>query len=180
MKPGPEPGTFGMPARDQSAFRVRSIPDTAPPRISADEAWSFEATPYTQEALALDFFPAVEDEFAHQPTRSSDLPEPEPFTAKIAQAIVEVISGQRPATQLIRHTSPTVYSVLARRALVSNRRLASGPRRPAVVRRVRVCEPADGVVEACAVVVAHGRVRALALRLEGLDGRWLVTQVAVG
>jgi hypothetical protein len=30
------------------------------------------------------------------------------------------------------------------------------------------------------VVVAHGRVRALALRLEGLDGRWFDTQLTVG
>jgi hypothetical protein len=73
-----------------------------------------------------------------------------------------------------------VYSVLARRALVSARRLPAGARRSAVVRRIRVCEPADGVVEACAVVVSHGRVRALALRLEGLDGRWLVTQLTIG
>jgi len=162
-------------------FTVRRIPETAPSRITADEAWAYEPSPYTQESLALDFFPIGDDEdFARQPTRSSDLPEPEPFVAKIAQAIIEVISGQRPATQLIRHTSPTAYSVLARRALVSSRRLGKGPRRAAVVRRVRVCEPADGVVEACAVVVSQGRVRALALRLEGLDGRWLVTQIAIG
>ena len=57
-----------------SAFTVRRIPDTEPGRISADEAWLLESTPYTQEALALDFFPAVDDEFAHRPTRSSDRP----------------------------------------------------------------------------------------------------------
>ena len=163
-----------------AGFTVRHIPDTAPRRISADDAWAYESAPYTQEALALDFFPAMEDDFARQPTRSSDLPDPEPFVAKIAQAVVEVISGQRPATQLIRHASPTVYALLARRALVSTRRLAGGARRPAVVRRIRLCEPADGVVEACAVVVSDGRVRALAFRLEGLDGRWLMTQVVVG
>ncbi|MDV3220043.1 Rv3235 family protein [Intrasporangium sp.] len=166
--------------RLSTAFSVRRIPDTAPRPISADDAWSIESAPYTQQALALDFFPAVEDEFARRPTRSSDLPEPEPFVAKIAQAVVEVITGQRPATQLIRHTSPTVYSLLARRALVSTRRLGNGARRRAVVRRIRLCEPADGTVEACAVVIAHGRVRALAFRLEGLDGRWLMTQVAIG
>lgn len=177
----PEPARPPVPhASGPAPFSVRHVPDLAPRRISADEAWTSESAPYTQESLALDFFPAMEDDFARQPTRSSDLPDPEPFVAKIAQAMVEVISGQRPATQLIRHTSPTVYSLLARRALVSTRRLAAGPRRPAVVRRIRVCEPTDGVVEACAVVVSHGRVRALAFRLEGLDGRWLMTQVAVG
>jgi hypothetical protein len=160
------------------ALHVRPIPQTAPPVISADEAYS-GAAPYVQESLALDFFPPEED-FDRRPTLRSELDDPRPFVAKMAQAIIEVVSGQRPAPQLIRHTSSPVYSVLARRALVSARRQPAGARRSAVVRRIRLCEPTDGVVEACAVVVSHGRVRALALRLEGLDGRWLVTQLTIG
>lgn len=160
---------------------VRPVPETEPPLISADEA--YRPTPpetYTQAALALDFTVDDEDDSARRPTMRSQLPDPRPFVAKISQAVIEVIAGQRPAPQLIRHTSPAIYSGLARRALVAARRQPSGARRAAMVRRVRVCEPADGIAEACAVVVAHGRVRALALRLEGLDGRWLVTQLAVG
>lgn len=161
-------------------FTVRRIPQTAPRIISADEAWHGEQ-PYAQDALALDFFGARDDEdFGRQHTRSRLLPEPDPFVARLSQAIIEVVSGQRPAPQLIRHTAPTIYSVIARQAMVAGRRRTPGPRRSAVVRRVRVCEPADGIVEACAVVVAHGRVRALALRLEGLDGRWLVTALTIG
>jgi hypothetical protein len=49
-----------------------------------------------------------------------------------------------------------------------------------VVRGVRVCEPADGVAEASAVVVDGGRVRALAFRLVGLDGRWRVEALQIG
>lgn len=64
-------------------------------------------------------------------------------------------------------------------AAVATRR-PRGLRRPAVVRRVRVQEPADGVVEACAVIVHQDRVRAMALRLRGLDGRWIVTALQVG
>jgi len=45
---------------------------------------------------------------------------------------------------------------------------------------VRVQEPADGVVEACAVIVEHDRVRALAMRMTGVDRRWVVTQLQVG
>jgi hypothetical protein len=30
------------------------------------------------------------------------------------------------------------------------------------------------------VLVAHGRVRALAMRLEGLYGRWVVTALTIG
>lgn len=160
---------------------VRPVPDTEPPLISAEEAYRpAPPQPYAQAALALDFTVDPDDDSARRPTLRSQLPDPRPFVAKIAQAIIEVIAAQRPAPQLIRHTSPGIYSGLARRAVVAARRQPTGPRRPAVVRRVRVCEPADGIVEACAVVVAHGRVRAIALRLEGLDGRWLVTQLSVG
>ncbi|MER7071479.1 Rv3235 family protein [Terrabacter sp. NPDC000476] len=164
---------------EADGFAVRRIPQTAPRIISADEAWHGEA-PYAQDALALDFHGAHDADFGPRPTRSGLLPEPGPFVARLAQAVIEVVSGQRPAPQLIRHAAPTVYAVLARQAMVAGRRRTPGPQRAAVVRRVRVCEPADGVVEACAVVVAHGRVRALALRLEGLDGRWLVTALTIG
>jgi hypothetical protein len=45
---------------------------------------------------------------------------------------------------------------------------------------VHVSEPADGVAEACAVVDTGPRRRAIALRLEGLDGRWRCTQLQFG
>ena len=165
--------------RISGGFTVRALPQTAPDVISADEAWNGEQ-PYAQEALALDFAGPQDEDFGRRPTQSQHLPDAHGFVARLAQAVIEVVSGQRPAPQLIRHTSPTIYSVLARQAMIAGRRRAPGARRPAVVRRVRVCEPADGVVEACAVVVSHGRVRALALRLEGLDGRWLVTALTLG
>ena len=71
---------------------------------------------------------------------------------------------------------------ISRRAALAGRmrRGTLPPGRQAVVRCVRVCEPADGGVEGCAVVVVHGRVRAVAVRLEGMDGRWRATAVEVG
>jgi hypothetical protein len=38
---------------------------------------------------------------------------------------------------------------------------------------------ADGVVEATVTAAARARTRAIALRLEGLDGRWRVTALAL-
>ena len=60
------------------------------------------------------------------------------------------------------------------------RRGAAPSTRQAVVRGVRVCLPADGVAEASAVVIDADRVRAVAVRLEGLDGRWRATALEVG
>ena len=47
------------------------------------------------------------------------------------------------------------------------------------VSSVHVSEPADGVVEASAVAVGGPRARAVAVRLEGWDGRWRCTRLAV-
>lgn len=44
---------------------------------------------------------------------------------------------------------------------------------------VRVSEPADGVAEVSAVVRHGARTRAVALRLEGMDGRWQCTVLSV-
>ena len=46
--------------------------------------------------------------------------------------------------------------------------------------RVRVCEPADGVAEAAVVVSDGPRVRAVAVRLVGQDGKWRVSALQVG
>lgn len=157
---------------------VRPAPAVAPPIIDADEAYGPTTAPYLQDALAIDLFPRHVS-FDRQPTRRGDLPDPRPVVAHLAQALVEVMAGVRPAPQVLRWTSPSVYSVVARRAALAVRR-GSGGRRSPVVRSIRVEEPADAVVEACAVVVHHDRVRAVALRLVGLDNRWVVTALEMG
>jgi hypothetical protein len=157
---------------------VLPIPDTEPPIISVDELRTTES-PYVQDALAIDYTPDDDRYFDRQRSRSSELPDPVRFAPQLAQALVEVMVGARPAPQVIRWTSPEVYAVLARRALVAARRGLQNGRQP-VVRRVRVHDIADGVVEVAVVVVHPDRVRAMAMRLAGVDHRWVVTDLAIG
>jgi hypothetical protein len=163
-------------------LRIVPAPQHRPPVLTDPDCPEDPHAPgaYIQDALAVDFTgPNDEVLFGAQPTRRSDLPDPRPWAGHIAQAIVEVMAGARPATQLLRWTTPEVYAVVARRASVSLRRGLPRTGR-ATVRRIRVCEPADGVAEACAVVVDGTRVRALAMRLVGLDGRWRVEALQIG
>jgi len=167
-------------------IRVRPIPDTSPPVIDSRMAVLPNPSPFIQGTLAISFSgdhgaaldPDDAQYFGPQRTCSRDLPEPQEWVRHMAQALVEVMSGARPAAQVIRWTTPEVYSVVARRNAVSGRRVIVARR--AIVRRVRICEPVDGVVEACAVVVDNGRVRALAMRLTGVDRRWVVSELQVG
>ena len=48
------------------------------------------------------------------------------------------------------------------------------------VTRVLVCEPAPDVAEASVVLIDGTRVRALAARLVGRDGRWVVEALQIG
>lgn len=103
----------------------------------------------------------------------------QPPTRRLAQAIAEVLAGARPAAQLSGHATPHVVRLLERNAGRLGSRDGAPGRRP-IVESVRLGEPRDGVVEACAVIDTGGRKRALALRLEANDGKWLCTAVYVG
>ncbi|MGH8776653.1 MAG: Rv3235 family protein [Jiangellaceae bacterium] len=112
---------------------------------------------------------------ARRAVQVDDLPDPCRWTARLAQGIVEALHGHRPLQQLVRWTDEEVYAMLERR--LAARRPTDGPR--PLVRSVRVCQPADDVVEASVVVENGGRCRALALRLEALDARWRCTELEI-
>jgi hypothetical protein len=173
----------------QQRIRVRAIPEISPPTIDprAGALTVLQSgRPFVQGTLAISFArhpraaldPRHPGYFEPQRTLSEDLPEPKAWVTHMAQALIEVMSGARPAAQVIRWTTPEVYSAIARRHSAAGRRTMVVRR--AIVRRVIICEPVDGVVEGCAVVVDNGRVRAMAMRLTGVDGRWVVSQLQVG
>ena len=92
---------------------------------------------------------------------------------------MDVMNGLRPPTQVERCLVLELRERV-RRAHAASQRRGSRPARPSRVLRVRVCEPVDGVAEISAVVHDRGRVRAIAMRLSGCDGRWLVTVLQIG
>ena len=111
-------------------------------------------------------------------THRAELPDPRLWAARLCQAVLEVLAGGRPVTQLLRWTSFPVYTCLAeQRPSPGSRHLLA---RGESVRSVHVCEPADGVAEVALVVAGPDRPRAVALRLEGLNGRWVCTQLQLG
>jgi hypothetical protein len=156
--------------------------DELPARAAVIDGSLALAFPPTGEPVALRVVPpaAVDDDFGPQPTPRADLPDPSPWTRRLAQAIAEILAGARPAAQLARHTTLDVLEHLER----STGRLGRTGTRAAAMRplvvSVHVSEPADGIAEACAVVDTGPRRRALALRLEGQDGRWRCTELQFG
>ena len=103
------------------------------------------------------------------------------WAARLAQAVVEVVGGQRPVSQLVRWTAAGVYRDLERRASLMRRATGAAPRavRPQV-RSIHVCRPSVEVAEV-SVHVRHGsRSRAVAMRLERRGERWVCTVLEFG
>ena len=124
-----------------------------------------------------------DDFFGHQPSPRSQLPDPEPLLINLTRCVIEVLAGARELDQLARWVSDDVYRHLLKRVVLSARaRAVKGQRaqRPTIpIGRVIISEPRDGVVEAVVIVHSRVRVRAVALRLEGLDRRWRASAINV-
>lgn len=112
------------------------------------------------------------------PTGRRELPPPAAFARRLVIGVIETATGRRPASQLRQHTSPTVHAGLARDAGRIDR--LGSARRPATLHSVHIAEPADAVAEVTAVLRVGDRFRALALRLEGFEGRWRCVRLQIG
>lgn len=105
----------------------------------------------------------------------------EHWARRYTQAVVEIVGGDRPVTQLLRWSSRDVYLDLERRAQLVARagRHTAGqgrvqPVRPKVL-GVHVCFLAREVVEVSAHVRYGEHSRALAARFEERQQRWCCT-----
>ena len=114
-------------------------------------------------------------------TPRSELPDARRWTTQLVQAVVEVLGNERPRQQLVRWLSPSLYAEISAAVLARSqpRRGGQAARARRTVSSVHIFEPADGIIEANAVIVGGARARAVALRLEGWDGRWRCTRLAI-
>ncbi len=181
--PAPLPRSTRLPVEAPAARRWRDDHQGAPTEA------------YTQGALALTYPLADGLEAWPRPSTLTlvtgereqlldpdSVPDPEPWAARFVQAVVEVVSSDRPLTQLARWTDPRVYDDLRqRRARVAQHR------RPGQVRAgrqhvatVHVRRSTLDTAEVAARVTLGNRSRAVAARLDFHRGRWLCTAITFG
>lgn len=159
-----------------------------PPAAPRDPA---AAGPYSQGALALTF-PMPSGVDCEPRSTALTLVQPgsppsaalegsEAWAARFMQAVVEVLSSDRPLTQLVRWTNQEVYADIAHRRQRVAERAARAPRpvRPHVA-TVRICHPTVTTAEVSARVATGTRSRAIAARLDLRRGRWLCTAIQFG
>lgn len=133
-----------------------------------------------------------EERSAGPSTPSGGPPAPGGFADATPEAILaagrflgtclEIVNGYRPARHVRSLVSPIdaadiIEQLDSATTRISGHRRPGQPARTARLRRLRVCEPRPGVVEAAAVVGVAGRTWAVAFRLERRRGSWVGVSV---
>lgn len=175
---------------------MMGTPDTTDAEVIVLRPTTVPGLASVQGSLALDLTPRTTPPRPRlRGTRAFDLVAVEvatrehvdAFVGRYFQAVVEISAGDRPLSQVLRHTVPEVYDDLAGRArtvaaaagLVPGRPRGANPARPVVV-GVRTAMVRGDAVEASAHVRYGRRSRAVAARFEVVRDRWQCVALAWG
>jgi len=156
---------------------VPAPPSPVPPHaVTSPARGSLPSKPIRARFIPDEFFGA-------QPSPRAELPEPEPLLENLTRCVIEILAGARELEQIARWVTDDVYRHLLKRVVLSSRaRQVKGvvASRPAfAIGSMSICEPRDGVIESVVIVRGRARTRAVAIRLEGLDGRWRASAINV-
>ncbi len=101
------------------------------------------------------------------PTSASELPDIHTWTMKFIVSVIEIWSGRRQPAQLIRWCHRVIYMELLKN---SGSQSEIGK-----IKTIHQSEPLDGICESTVLIRYGDRLRAVVIRFEGVDGRWLCT-----
>jgi len=110
-------------------------------------------------------------DFLPQPTPTSELPDIEEWVGKFVVSVVEIWSERRSAMQLSRWCHRQVHKQLVNRSNA----ITVAPK----IRKIYISQPIEGVAETTVTLRIGERVRSLILRFEGVDKRWLCTELVL-
>jgi hypothetical protein len=101
------------------------------------------------------------------PTSATELPELHAWTMKFIVSVVEIWAGLRQPAQLISWCHRVIYMELLR---------STGSQKViGKIKSIHQTEPLDGICESTVLIRYGDRLRAVVIRFEGVDGRWLCT-----
>ncbi|MBD8021096.1 Rv3235 family protein [Brevibacterium gallinarum] len=99
--------------------------------------------------------------------------------SSLSVAIIEIFGGTRAPSSVGKWVAPDLFERIREHAAYRQQLAKAAPPRPAMLSAStpRVCLVGPRVAEAAVVVSTGRRHRAVALRLEHIRNRWLVTQL---
>ncbi|WP_062291567.1 Rv3235 family protein [Demequina phytophila] len=111
--------------------------------------------------------------------RRPTLGDPTPLACTVALTAIEVAHGGDGIDTLLRWVTPEVRESLARQHSIARRTGRRGGTEASIL-RARACRVSRGAAEIAAVAMIGTRAHAVAIRLEDLAGRWVITVLDIG
>ncbi len=113
----------------------------------------------------------VDIDYLPKPSPLSDLPPLQETVSRYILGVVEIWGGRRQPMQLARASHRSVFSKILD--------MSGSQREIPKIRRIYINEPIEGVAETTVTIRLNDRVRSMVLRFEGVDKRWLCTELAL-
>ena len=107
--------------------------------------------------------------FSSAPSNLTDLPNINEWSESFIITIIEIWSGRRGVMQLANNCHRSVINKLIKQG----KELDNTCR----IRKIYLNQPIEGVIEATVTLRIKERVRSLILRFEGVDKRWVCTEL---
>jgi hypothetical protein len=114
---------------------------------------------------------SYDPDFAPVPSPLEDLPEIERWTLAFLIQVIEIIVGRRSLQQIARSAHRYTFNSISKK-IGSFREI---PR----IRSIHRSQPIEGVIEMNVVLLFKDRARALVARFEGVDKRWICTELEI-
>ena len=107
--------------------------------------------------------------FSPMPSPLSELPDSYTWSNSFVIAVLEVWAGRRSVMQLARNSHRSVLSKITSQGKTLNE--------VCQIRRIYINQPIEGVIETTVTLSIKNRVRSLILRFEGIDKKWICTEL---
>jgi hypothetical protein len=107
--------------------------------------------------------------FSPMPSPLSELPDSYTWSKSFVIVVLEVWAGRRSVIQLAKNSHRSVIS-----KVISQGKTLSGV---CQIRRIYINQPIEGVIETTVTLSIKNRVRSLILRFEGIDKKWICTEL---
>lgn len=107
--------------------------------------------------------------FSSTPSNLTDLPNINEWSESFIITIIEIWSGRRGVMQLANNCHRSVINKLIKQG----KELDNSCR----IRKIYLNQPIEGVIEAMVTLRIKERVRSLILRFEGVDKKWVCTEL---
>ena len=107
--------------------------------------------------------------FSPMPSPLSELPDSYIWSKSFVIAVLEVWAGRRSVMQLARNSHRSVLSKITSQGKTLSEACQ--------IRRIYINQPIEGVIETTVTLSIKNRVRSLILRFEGIDKKWICTEL---